>query len=125
MEQPANPEKVNIAQKFTLFNEHWVPYIVGELNESYIKVDKLKGEFVWHKHEAEDELFFVNKGKLLIKLRDKDVWLEEGEFIIIPKGVEHKPVANEEVHVVLIEPKSTLNTGNVKNEKTVAQLKKI
>ncbi|HYB67436.1 MAG TPA: cupin domain-containing protein [Candidatus Acidoferrales bacterium] len=125
MGEHANVEKVNVAQKFTLFNEYWVPYIVGELNDSYVKVDKLKGEFVWHKHEAEDELFFVNKGKLLIKLRDKDVWLEEGEFIIIPKGVEHKPVANEEVHVVLIEPKSTLNTGNVKNEKTVAQLKKI
>jgi len=121
----ANIEKVNVAQKFTLFNEYWVPYIVGELNDSYIKVDKLKGEFVWHKHEAEDELFLVNKGKLLIKLRDKDVWLEEGEFITIPKGVEHKPVADEEVHVVLIEPKSTLNTGNVKNEKTVAQLKRI
>jgi mannose-6-phosphate isomerase-like protein (cupin superfamily) len=121
----ANLEKVNIAQKFTLFNEYWVPYIVGELNDSYVKVDKLKGEFVWHKHEAEDELFLVNKGKLLIKLRDKDVWLEEGEFIIIPKGVEHKPVADQEVHVVLIEPKSTLNTGNVKNEKTVTQLKRI
>ena len=125
MGEHVNVEKVNVAQKFTLFKEYWVPYIVGELNDSYVKVDKLKGEFVWHKHEAEDELFFVNKGKLLIKLRDKDVWLEEGEFIIIPKGVEHKPVANEEVHVVLIEPKSTLNTGNVKNEKTVAQLKKI
>jgi len=121
----ANVEKVNVAQKFTLFNEYWVPYIVGELNDSYIKVDKLKGEFVWHKHEAEDELFLVTKGKLLIKLRNKDVWMDEGEFIIIPKGVEHKPVANEEVHVVLIEPKSTLNTGNVKNEKTVAQLKRI
>jgi len=118
-------EKVNIAQKFTRFNEYWVPYIVGELNDSYVKVDKLKGEFVWHKHEAEDELFLVKKGKLLIKLRDKDVWLEEGEFIIIPKGVEHKPVADQEVHVVLIEPKSTLNTGNVKNEKTLAQLKRI
>jgi len=121
----SNVEKVNVAQKFTLFNEYWVPYIVGELNDSYVKVDKLKGEFVWHKHEAEDELFLVTKGKLLIKLRDKDVWLDEGEFIIIPKGVEHKPVADEEVHVVLIEPKSTLNTGNVKNEKTVAQLRRI
>ena len=125
MGEHANVEKVNVAQKFTLFNEYWVPYIVGELNDSYIKVDKLKGEFVWHKHEAEDELFLVTKGKLLIKLRNKDVWMDEGEFIIIPKGVEHKPVANEEVHVVLIEPKSTLNTGNVKNEKTVAQLKRI
>jgi mannose-6-phosphate isomerase-like protein (cupin superfamily) len=121
----ANVEKVNLAQKFTLFNEYWVPYIVGELNDSYVKVDKLKGEFVWHKHESEDELFLVKKGKLLIKLRDKDVWLDEGEFIIIPKGVEHKPVADEEVHVVLIEPKSTLNTGDVRNEKTLAQLKRI
>lgn len=121
----SNVEKVNLAQKFTLFNEYWVPYIVGELNDSYVKVDKLKGEFVWHKHESEDELFLVKKGKLLIKLRDKDVWLDEGEFIIIPKGVEHKPVAEEEVHVVLIEPKSTLNTGDVSNEKTVSQLKRI
>ena len=121
----ANVEKVNLAQKFTQFNEYWVPYIVGELNDSYVKVDKLKGEFVWHKHESEDELFLVKKGKLLIKLRDKDVWIDEGEFIIIPKGVEHKPVANEEVHVVLIEPKSTLNTGDVRNEKTLAQLKRI
>ena len=120
-----NVEKVNLAQKFTLFNEYWVPYIVGELNDSYVKVDKLKGEFVWHKHESEDELFLVKKGKLLIKFREKDVWLDEEEFIIIPKGVEHKPVADEEVHVVLIEPKSTLNTGDVKNEKTLAQLKRI
>ena len=120
-----NVEKVNLAQKFTVFNEYWVPYIVGELNDSYVKVDKLKGEFVWHKHESEDELFLVKKGKLLIKLRDKDIWLDEGEFIIIPKGVEHKPVANEEVHVVLIEPKSTLNTGDVMNEKTVSQPKRI
>ena len=125
MSEHSKPEKVNIAQKFTRFNEYWVPYIVGELNDSYVKVDKLKGEFVWHKYEAEDELFLVTKGKLLIKLRDKDVWLEEGEFIIIPKGVEHKPVADEEAHVLLIEPKSTLNTGNVKNEKTLAQLKRI
>ena len=125
MSENSKLEKVNIAQKFTRFNEYWVPYIVGELNDSYVKVDKLKGEFVWHKHEAEDELFLVTKGKLLIKLRDKDVWLEEGEFIIIPKGVEHKPVADEEVHVLLIEPKSTLNTGDVKNEKTLAQLKRI
>jgi mannose-6-phosphate isomerase-like protein (cupin superfamily) len=120
-----NIEKVNIAQKFTLFNEYWVPYIIGELNESYVKVDKLKGEFVWHKHETEDELFLVTKGKLLIKLRDKDIELQEGEFVIIPRGVEHKPVADQEVHVVLIEPKSTLNTGNVKDEKTIAQLRRI
>jgi mannose-6-phosphate isomerase-like protein (cupin superfamily) len=120
-----NIEKVNIAQKFTLFNEYWVPYIIGELNESYIKVDKLKGEFVWHKHETEDELFLVTKGKLVIKLRDKDIELREGEFVIIPKGAEHKPVADQEVHVVLIEPKSTLNTGNVRDKKTVDQLRRI
>ena len=120
-----NIEKVNIAQKFTLFNEYWVPYIIGELNESYVKVDKLKGEFVWHKHETEDELFLVTKGKLVIKLRDKDIELREGEFVIIPKGAEHKPVADQEVHVVLIEPKSTLNTGNVRDKKTVDQLRRI
>jgi mannose-6-phosphate isomerase-like protein (cupin superfamily) len=125
MERAGNVEKVNIAQKFTKVNEYWVPYIVGELNDSYVKVDKLKGQFVWHKHDAEDELFLVTKGKLLIKLRNKDIWLEEGEFVIIPKGIEHMPVANEEAHVVLIEPKSTLNTGNVRNEKTLTQLKKI
>jgi len=118
-------EKVNIAQKFSMFSEYWVPYIVGELNESYVKVDKLKGPFVWHKHDNEDELFLVTKGKLVIKLRDKDVTLGEGEFVIIPKGVEHMPVAETEVHVVLIEPKSTLNTGDVKNDRTVAQLKRI
>jgi quercetin dioxygenase-like cupin family protein len=118
-------EKVNIAQKFSLFNEYWVPYIVGELNESYVKVDKLKGQFVWHKHDTEDELFLVTKGKLVIKLRDKDISLSEGEFVIIPKGVEHMPVADQEAHVVLIEPKSTLNTGDVTNEKTVAQLRRI
>ena len=112
-------EKVNLTQKFGLFQDTWSPKIVGELNDAYVKLAKLKGEFVWHHHEAEDELFLVVKGKLLIKLRDRDLWLEEGEFVIIPKGVEHMPVAEEEVHIVLIEPKSTLNTGNVQNERTV------
>ena len=112
-------EKINLAQKFNLFNEYWSPKIAGELNDSYVKLAKLKGEFVWHQHEAEDELFLVVKGKLLIKLRDRDIWLEEGEFVIIPQGVEHMPVAEDEVHVVLIEPKTTLNTGNVQNERTV------
>ena len=112
-------EKVNLTQKFNLFNEYWNPKIAGELNDSYVKLAKLKGEFVWHQHEAEDELFLVVKGKLLIKLRDRDIWLEEGEFVIIPKGIEHMPVAEEEVHIMLIEPKSTLNTGNVQNERTV------
>jgi len=111
-------EKVNLTEKFNKFEQLWSPKIVGEMNESYIKAAKLKGEFIWHKHDNEDELFFVVKGKLMIKLRDKNIQLQEGEFLIIPKGVEHLPVAEEEVHVMLIEPKSTLNTGNIKNEKT-------
>ncbi len=118
-------EKINLTDKFSLFQEHWSPKIVGELNDSYVKLAKLKGEFVWHQHEGEDELFLVVKGRLLIKLRDRDIWLDEGEFTIIPKGIEHLPVADEEVHVLLLEPKSTLNTGNVQNERTVADLKQI
>ncbi len=118
-------EKVNLADKFSLFQEYWSPKIVGEVNDSYVKLAKLKGEFVWHHHEEEDELFLVVKGKLLIKLRDRDIWLDEGEFTIIPKGVEHLPVADEEAHVLFLEPKSTLNTGNVQNERTVADLKQI
>ncbi len=110
---------VNISQKFDLFSEHWKPRIVGELNDSHVKLAKLKGEFIWHQHENEDELFLVVKGKLLIKLRDRDLWLNEGELVVIPKGVEHCPVAEEEVHVMLLEPKSTLNTGDQKNERTV------
>ena len=110
---------INIAQKFSLFNEYWSPRIVGELNDSHIKLAKLHGEFIWHRHENEDELFLVVKGKLLIKLRDRDLWLNEGELVIIPKGVEHCPVADEEVHVMLLEPKSTLNTGDQQNERTV------
>lgn len=113
-------EKVNIIEKLGLFKDYWSPKIVGELNDSYVKIAKLKGEFVWHKHESEDELFLVIKGELLIKLRSKDISLKEGEFVIIPRGVEHLPVAFEEVHVALIEPKSTVNTGNVESEKTVA-----
>jgi len=100
-------------------HEHWRPRIVGEVNDSYVKLAKLKGEFVWHKHDEEDELFLVVKGKLQIKLRDRDLWINEGEFVIIPKGVEHCPVAEEEVQVLLLEPKSTLNTGDVQNERTV------
>jgi mannose-6-phosphate isomerase-like protein (cupin superfamily) len=114
-------EKINLTQKFNLFNETWSPRIAGELNDAYVKLAKLKGEFVWHHHEAEDELFWVVKGRLLIKFRDRDVWLEEGELLIIPKGVEHLPVAKEEVHVVLIEPKTTINTGNVQNERTAGE----
>lgn len=116
-------ETVNLTNTFSLFQEYWSPKIVGELNDSHVKLVKLKGEFVWHQHENEDELFLVVKGRLLIKLRDRDIWLDEGEFTIIPKGVEHLPVANEEVHVLLLEPKSTLNTGNVQNERTVTDLR--
>jgi mannose-6-phosphate isomerase-like protein (cupin superfamily) len=118
-------EKVNLKQKFSLFQDYWSPKIAGELNDSYVKLAKLKGEFVWHHHENEDELFLVVKGKLLIKLRDRDLWLNEGEFVVIPKGVEHLPIAEEEVHLLLLEPKSTLNTGNVRNERTVAELERI
>jgi len=118
-------EKVNLAHKLSLFQDCWSPKIVGELNDSYVKLVKLKGEFVWHHHDAEDELFLVVKGRLLIRLRDGDVWLEEGEFVIIPRGVEHLPVAEEEAHVLLLEPKSTLNTGNVQDERTVADLERI
>ena len=115
-------EKVNLTEKLNLFQDYWSPKIVGELNDSHVKVVKLKGEFTWPHHEHEDELFLVIKGRLLIRLRDRDVWLQEGEFVIIPKGIEHLPVAEEEVHVLLIEPKSTLNTGNVQNERTVTDL---
>nr|WP_042334341.1 cupin domain-containing protein [Desulfosporosinus meridiei] len=112
-------DKVDISEKMSLFNEYWSPKIVGELNNSYVKVAKLKGEFIWHSHENEDELFWIVKGTLLIKFRDKDVLLKAGEFLIIPKGVEHLPVAEEEVEVVLIEPKSTLNTGDIISDRTV------
>lgn len=118
-------DKVNLIQKFSLFNDHWSPKIVGDLNESYIKVAKLKGEFVWHHHEKEDEMFLVIKGKLIIRFKDRDIKIEEGELLIIPKGVEHLPVAEEEVWVMLIEPKSTLNTGNIKDERTVENLERI
>ncbi|MBW5470300.1 cupin domain-containing protein [Brevibacillus formosus] len=118
-------EKVNIAEKFSLFHEYWSPKIAGEINDSYVKLAKFKGEFVWHQHENEDEMFLVVKGKLLIKFRDKDVWLNEGEFLIVPKGVEHMPVAEEEAHVLLLEPKTTLNTGDQVNEKTVTDLETI
>ncbi len=113
-------EKIDIEQKFSLISEHWRPKIIAELNGQEVKLVKFKGEFVWHHHDNEDELFLVVKGRLQIKLRDRDLWLDEGEFAIIPKGVEHCPVAEEEVHALLLEPKSTLNTGNVQNERTTA-----
>jgi mannose-6-phosphate isomerase-like protein (cupin superfamily) len=112
------PTVVNLAQKFSLFSETWRPKIVGELNDTHVKVVKLQGEFVWHRHEVEDELFLVISGRLLIKLRDGEVWVNPGEFVIIPHGVEHCPVAPEEVHVVLLEPRSTVNTGTAGGERT-------
>ena len=118
-------EKVNLAQKFELFDEYWSPRIAGEVNDAHVKLVKFKGEFVWHQHETEDELFLVVKGRLTIKLRDGDVELEAGEFAIIPRGVEHLPVASEETQVLLLEPKSTLNTGNVQSERTVSDLKRV
>jgi len=118
-------EKVNLAEKLDTFQEHWSPKIVGSLNDSFVKLVKLEGEFVWHHHEAEDELFLVIKGNLLIKLRDRDIQLREGEFVIIPRGVEHLPIAEEEAHVLLLEPKTTLNTGNVVNERTRAKLDRV
>jgi mannose-6-phosphate isomerase-like protein (cupin superfamily) len=111
---------VNLTQKFSLFSDYWSPRIAGELNDSYLKLAKLKGEFVWHQHEAEDELFLVVKGRLLIKLRDRDLWLTAGEFVVIPRGVEHCPVAEEEAQIILLEPKSTGHTGDVASERTVA-----
>jgi mannose-6-phosphate isomerase-like protein (cupin superfamily) len=117
--------KVNIKNKMGLFSEYWTPKIVGDLNDSHIKLAKFKGEFTWHKHDHEDELFFVIKGKLLIKFRDQDIYLEEGEFLVIPKGVEHLPIAEQEVHVMLIEPKTTLNTGDVQSALTQNQLDRI
>ena len=112
-------EKANLAEKFGRFQEYWSPKIAGELNGQYIKLVKVKGEFVWHRHETEDELFLVVQDTLLIKLRDQEIHLEPGEFVIIPKGVEHLPVATEEAHVLLLEPKTTVNTGEIQNERTV------
>jgi mannose-6-phosphate isomerase-like protein (cupin superfamily) len=118
-------EKVNLADKFAGFPEHWKPKIVGELNESYVKVVKAQGDFVWHDHPTEDELFFVVKGRLVIRLRDGDVQLDPGEFAIIPRGVEHLPVAEEEAHIVLLEAKTTVNTGTISNARTVTELERI
>ena len=118
-------QKVNLAEKFGLFDAYWSPRIVGELNGQQVKLAKLKGEFIWHQHAAEDELFLVVKGRLVIKFRDRDVALEEGEFLIVPRGVEHQPVAEEEAHVLLFEPASTLNTGQVRTQRTVEELERI
>ncbi len=112
-------EKVNLAEKFARFDEHWSPKVVGDLNGQQVKLVKFAGEFVWHKHDGEDELFLVVQGRFRMEFRDRNVELDEGEFLIVPRGVEHRPVADEEVHVLLFEPASTLNTGNVQDERTV------
>ena len=112
-------QKVNLSDKLSRFTDHWSPKIVGELNGQQVKLAKLKGEFVWHAHTDEDELFLVLDGRLVIQLRDGKIVLEPGELVIVPRGVEHRPVAEEEVHVLLFEPASTLNTGTLQNERTV------
>lgn len=118
-------EKVNLAEKLSFFSDYYNPRIVGELNNQHVKLAKLKGEFIWHKHDEEDELFLVIKGILTMEYRDRTININEGEFIIVPRGVEHKPVANEEVHILLFEPASTLNTGNMENEKTRKKLERL
>jgi mannose-6-phosphate isomerase-like protein (cupin superfamily) len=118
-------QTINLKNKFSHFSDYCNPRIVGEVNDCHVKVVKLKGEFIWHHHENEDELFLVVKGTLRMRFRDREAVVREGEFVIVPRGVEHCPVADEEVHIVLIEPKSTLNTGNINNERTVAQLEQI
>ena len=117
--------KVNLAEKFDGFREHWSPKIAGEVNDSYVKLVKFQGEFVWHKHDLEDEMFLVVSGRITIRFRDGDVDLEENEFVVVPKGVEHCPVAREEAQVLLFEPKTTLNTGDVRNERTREKLDRI
>ena len=118
-------EKVRLAEKFAQFSDTWSPKIVGEVNDAHIKLVKLKGEFVWHHHEQEDELFLVISGHLVMKLRERDIHLDAGEFVIIPRGVEHLPVAEQEVQVLLLEPKTTINTGTVTNERTVTDLERL
>lgn len=113
-------DKINIAEKFTLFNEHWTPKIIGETNDQYVKLAKAQGTMVWHSHNDEDELFIVFEGALTIELRDGSVVLEKGEMFIVPKGVEHRTLADQETHFMMIEPKSTAHTGKVESKQTVA-----
>jgi mannose-6-phosphate isomerase-like protein (cupin superfamily) len=116
---------VNLADKFSKFQDYCNPRVIGEVNDFQVKAVKLKGEFIWHHHDHEDELFLVVKGTLRMRFRDHEAMVREGEFVIVPHGVEHLPVADEEVHIILLEPKSTLNTGNITNERTVRQLERI
>ena len=119
------PTEVNLSSKFSEIHEHWQPHIAGELNGQLVKLVKFQGEFVWHHHDNEDEMFFVVKGQFRMEFQDRAVTIGEGEFIVVPRGVEHKPVADEECWVMLFEPASTLNTGNVVNERTVRELKRV
>ncbi len=119
------PGKVNLAEKLSLFDEHWSPKVVGELNGQHVKLVKLLGEFVWHHHDEEDELFLLVKGRFRMEYRDREEWIEAGEFVVVPRGVEHRPVAEEEAHVMLFEPASTLNTGSAGGRMTVAELDRI
>jgi len=118
-------KSVNIAEKFSLIDKHWDPKIVGELNNQHIKLAKLKGEFVWHRHDNEDEFFMVIKGRLTIKLRGSSIELDEGEFYIVPKGVEHLPIADKEAHVMMFEPIDTVNTGSLHSDRTVTEIERI
>lgn len=119
-------QKVNLAEKFSKISEYWKPYVAAELNGQQVKLDKIKGEFVFHHHDNEDELFFVVKGRFRMEFLDRPhEWIEEGEFIVVPRGVEHRPVAEKECWIVLFEPSSTLNTGNVENELTLRQLERV
>ena len=118
-------ERVNLREKLSLFETHWDPKIVGELNGQHVKLVKFRGEFVWHHHEHEDELFLVVKGRFTMEFRDRHVPLEEGEFLIVPRGVEHRPVADAEAQVMLFEPATTLNTGDVRNERTLERLERL
>ena len=118
-------DKVNLNQKLALFSEHFQPKIVGELNGQHVKLVKVLGPFVWHHHDHEDELFLVIYGRLRMEFRERQVWIEEGEFLIVPRGVEHRPVADEETHILLFEPADTLNTGNVEGEMTAKLLERI
>ena len=121
----ASVEKVNVKEKLALFDEHWSPKVAGELNGQQVKLVKLLGKFVWHHHEEEDELFLVVAGRFVMEFRDGSVSVEEGEFIVVPRGIEHRPVAEREAHVLLFEPADTLNTGNVRGEYMVAEPERI
>ncbi len=118
-------DKVNVEEKLSLFDEPWSPKVVGELNGQHVKLVRLRGPFVWHHHDEEDEMFLVVKGRFRMEFRDRSVWIEEGEFIVVPRGVEHRPVAEEEARVLLFEPAGTLDTGNVWLEQTVEELDRI